>query len=219
MKILIVLITLAVLILLLTAAVSLYMTASAKNFILTETSAAKRPGTDCILILGAAVWPGQKPSHMLHDRLLTGISLYKCGAAPRIIVSGDHGRPDYDEVNVMKDFAVNRGVPSEHVFMDHAGFNTYDSMYRARDIFQAENLIIVTQRYHLFRALYTARRLGLTAYGVPADKRPYARSLYRNIRELLSRDKAVIMTCLKPKPKYLGTVIPVSGSGDLTNDR
>ncbi|UWP60727.1 SanA/YdcF family protein [Ruminococcus gauvreauii] len=209
----------AVLILLLTIAVSLYITATSKNFILTEDLAAKKTGADGILILGAAVWEGQKPSHMLHDRLLTGISLYRRGAAPKIIVSGDHGRPDYDEVNVMKDFAMRCGVPSEDIFMDHAGFNTYDSMYRAREVFQAERLIVVTQRYHLYRSLYTARRLGLAAYGVCADRRPYTKRLHRNIRELLSRDKAVVMTFLKPKPKYLGPVIPITGNGDLTNDR
>ncbi|MCH1981142.1 YdcF family protein [Ruminococcus sp. OA3] len=219
MKILFLLLILAALILLLTAAVSLYITTTSKNFILTEDSAARETGTDCILILGAAVWKGQKPSHMLHDRLLTGVSLYQRGVAPKIIVSGDHGRQDYDEVNVMKDFAMRCGVPSRDIFMDHAGFNTYDSMYRARDIFQADSLIIVTQRYHLYRSLYTARRLGLSAYGVCADRRPYAKRMHRNIRELLSRDKAVVMTCLKPKPKYLGPVIPVSGNGDLTNDR
>ena len=181
--------------------------------------AAKKTGADGILILGAAVWEGQKPSHMLHDRLLTGISLYRRGAAPKIIVSGDHGRPDYDEVNVMKDFAMRCGVPQK-IFL----WTTQDSTRMTvctgpEEVFQAERLIVVTQRYHLYRSLYTARRLGLAAYGVCADRRPYAKRLHRNIRELLSRDKAVVMTFLKPKPKYLGPVIPITGNGDLTNDR
>ena len=118
-------------------------------------------GADCILVLGAGVREGGRPSLMLSDRLNTSISLYEADVCDRMLMSGDHGRIEYDEVNVMKDIAVEAGIPSEHIFMDHAGFSTYDSLYRARHIFQAKRVIIVTQQYHLYRALYIARSLGI----------------------------------------------------------
>jgi len=176
---------------------------------------------DCILVLGAGVW-GQgedaRPSHMLADRLSVGLSLYGSGAAPKLLMSGDHGRKDYDEVNVMKDYAMEQGVPSRDVFMDHAGFSTYESLYRARDVFQAKRIIIVSQQYHLYRALYVARALGLEAYGVPADLRTYAGQSYYDLREVLARNKDFFLCIVQSKPTYLGEAIPVMGNGDLTND-
>ncbi|MGI6751665.1 MAG: SanA/YdcF family protein [Anaerovoracaceae bacterium] len=172
---------------------------------------------DCILVLGAGVW-GDRPSPMLEDRLLRGIQLYNNGISDRIVVSGDHGREGYDEVNVMKRYAVAEGVPSNHIFMDHAGFTTYDSIYRLRDIFQAKKVIIVTQEYHLYRALYIARSLGLDAYGVSSDPRLYAGQGMRNMREAMARVKAFGMSIIKPEPYFLGEAIPVTGNGDVTND-
>ena len=172
---------------------------------------------DCILVLGAGVYNGM-PTPMLHDRLMQGIVLYEMGASDKLLMSGDHGRKEYDEVNVMKKFAVDEGVPSENVFMDHAGFSTYESLYRARDIFQAKKLIIVTQEYHMYRALYIARALGLEAYGVASDPREYAGQSYREAREVLARVKDFFFALAKPKPTYLGESIPVHGNGDLTND-
>ncbi len=173
---------------------------------------------DCILVLGAGVWSGGRPSHMLADRLDVAIDAYKNGAAPKLLMSGDHGRKEYDEVNVMKDYAINAGVPSEDVFMDHAGFSTYESIYRARDVFLAKRVLIVTQEYHLYRALYVARSLGLEAEGLSADLRTYRGQLRYDLREVLARCKDFAMCILKPLPTYLGEAIPVSGSGDLTND-
>ena len=173
---------------------------------------------DCILVLGAGVWSGGRPSHMLADRLDVAIGAYEAGGAPKLLMSGDHGRREYDEVNVMKDYAINAGVPSEDVFMDHAGFSTYESIYRARDVFLADRVLIVTQEYHLYRALYVARSLGLDAEGVAADLRPYKGQSYYNLREVLARCKDFAMCIVKPLPTYLGEAIPVSGSGDLTND-
>lgn len=175
-------------------------------------------GYDCILVLGCGVH-GETPSHMLEDRLLQGIELYHSGASPKMIMSGDHGREHYDEVNVMKDFAIERGVESSDIFMDHAGFSTYESMYRAKEIFQAEKILIVTQKYHLYRAVYNARALGLNAYGVASDPRTYVGQTYRNLREVLARNKDFIYSIIKPEPTYLGEAIPVNGNGDLTNDK
>lgn len=173
---------------------------------------------DCILILGCGVREDGTPSLMLGDRLETGIALYEAGASEKLLMSGDHGRKEYDEVNTMKDFAMERGIPSEDIFMDHAGFSTYDSMYRARDVFCAEKIIIVTQAYHLPRALYVAEKLGLEAYGVAALDVNYHGQMYRELREMLARAKDFCSAWLQPAPKYLGEAIPVSGNGDLTND-
>lgn len=173
---------------------------------------------DCILVLGAGVARDGDPSPMLADRLETGISLYRLGAAPKLLMSGDHGKLDYDEVNTMKSYAIASGVPSTDVFMDHAGFSTYESIYRCRDVFAAEKIVIVTQEYHLYRALYIAERLGLEAYGVAVDRRQYAGQGMRDLRELAARAKDFLICLFQPQPTFLGEVIPVSGDGDLTND-
>ena len=134
-------------------------------------------------------------------------------------MSGDHGTEDYDEVNIMKQFAIEKGIPSENIFMDHAGFSSYESIYRAKEIFKAKKIIIVTQEYHLYRALYIAKQLGVEAYGVASDSRQYVGAAYREIREILARNKDFIKCILKLKPTYLGETIPVSGNGDITNDK
>lgn len=189
---------------------------SAKDRIITADEAAELENTDCVLVLGAGVRDGS-PTPMLRDRLITGISLYESGAAPKIIMSGDHGREDYDEVNVMKSYAVENGVPDSDVFMDHAGFSTYDSVYRAKAVFEADSIIIVTQKYHLYRALYIAEKLGVNAVGVAADLDDYSGQLKRDLREIAARDKDFFSCLFKPKPKYLGEKIPVSGDGNITD--
>ena len=173
---------------------------------------------DCILILGAGIW-GDEPSPMLQDRLEEGIRLYKEKVAPKIIMSGDHSREEYDEVNIMKQYAIDKGVPSEDIFMDHAGFSTYESIYRAKEIFGVETIVIVTQKYHLYRALYISNQFDINAYGVNADPRKYAGQLYREAREILARNKDVVNCFIKPEPTFLGESIPVSGNGDITNDK
>lgn len=195
-----------------------HIKASVREQILTREEAAKLQDVDCILVLGAGVWSDNRPSAMLEDRLREGIGLYHEGISNRLLMSGDHGRKEYDEVNVMKRFAMEEGVPSSDIFMDHAGFSTYESLYRARHIFEADKLVIVTQKYHLYRALYNARRQGIEAYGVASDPRAYAGQNYREFREVLARGKDFIYSLFKPKPTYLGDAIPVSGSGDITND-
>lgn len=174
---------------------------------------------DCILVLGAGVREGGEPSLMLRDRLNTSIALYEFGFSDRLLMSGDHGRVEYDEVNVMKDIAVEAGVPSQHVFMDHAGFSTYDSLYRAKYIFQADRVIIVTQKYHLYRALYIARALGIEAIGVAAPGENYYGQTYREVREMAARIKDFLLTITKPEASIMGETIPVSGDGNVTNDK
>lgn len=194
--------------------INFFVKKSTEKFILTPENAGS--GYDCILVLGCGVH-GNTPSHMLEDRLLQGIELYENGASKKMLMSGDHGKKYYDEVNVMKNFATERGVPSEDIFMDHAGFSTYESMYRAKEVFKVEKILIVTQKYHLHRAIYDARALGLDAYGVASDPRSYSGQLYRDIREILARNKDFIYSIIKPEPTYLGEAIPVQGNGNITN--
>lgn len=184
-------------------------------------SATDVPNADAILVLGAYVLPNGLVSTMLNDRLTIGYELYEQGKAPKLLVSGDHGRKDYDEVNSMKNFLKNKGVPSQDVFMDHAGFSTYESVYRARDIFRVHKVIIVTQEYHLMRAIYVARALGLEAYGVASDRHDYGQvmKMYR-IREIAARNKDFLWAnVIKPKPTFLGDAIPVFGDGKVTDDQ
>ena len=213
-------------IILISAAVLLAAAAFVPNFIVikkTESNivtleeAAELSDVDCAVILGAGVRNG-KPTPMLRDRLLVGIDLYKSGAVKKLIMSGDHGSTDYDEVNIMKSFAVENGIPDSDIFMDHAGFSTYETIYRAREIFEADNIIIVSQKYHLYRALYISERLGVKAVGVSADLDTYRGQTKRDLREILARDKDFFKCIFKPKPTYLGDKIPVSGNGNLTND-
>ena len=175
-------------------------------------------GYDCILVLGCGVY-GNQPSDMLRDRLDRAIELYNSGVSDRLLMSGDHGDVYYNEVQAMKDYAVDKGIPSDNVFMDHAGFSTYESMYRAGSIFKAEKILIVTQKYHLYRAVFDARRLGLEADGVCAMPNTYIYETYNNLREILARNKDFLYTIFKPEPTFLGEEIPIYGNGSQTDDR
>lgn len=199
--------------------VDAYVRLSTQEKILTEEQAGKLANVDCIVVLGCLVRDDGTPSHMLEDRLKRSVALYQQGTAPKILMSGDHGRVSYDEVDAMKRYAVNSGIASEDVFMDHAGFSTYETVYRAKEIFGARKIVIVTQQYHLYRALYAARELGLEAYGVAADYRSYSGQAARDVREVLARGKDFAMCIFKPEPTYLGETIPISGSGELTHDK
>ena len=196
--------------------INLYMILNTNKKILSEIDD-DIEDVDCILVLGASIW-GDGPSPMLEDRLITATELYNSGIAPKILVSGDHEYNDYDEVNVMKNYLIDQGIPSEDIFMDHAGLSTYDSIYRAKKIFKINKVIIVTQKYHLYRALYIAKNMNLNSYGYAASKREYFGQLKRDIREFFARIKDFFKCIVKPDSTYLGEVIPIKGNGDNTND-
>ena len=217
-KVLIIIIILIILITAVVIGINVYVKTSTKKQILREEECSDLAEIDCIIILGAAAW-GDKPSPMLEDRILQGIQLYQNGVSKKIIMSGDHGKDNYDEVNIMKQFAIEKGIPSEDIFMDHAGFSTYDSIYRAKEVFGAKKIIIVTQKYHLYRALYIANSLGLEAYGVGSDPREYVGKTNREVREILARDKDFVKCLFRPEPTFLGEPIPITGNGDVTNDK
>lgn len=206
-------------------ALNLTVIGKAKSHILRSAEAASGNSYDCILVLGCSVRKAGSdpeifiPSDMLEDRLLTGLALYEEGAAPKLLVSGDHGKKQYDEVSVMKDFLKEKGVPEADIFMDHAGFSTYESVYRAKAVFGAEKILIVTQEYHLYRALYIAESLGLEADGVPADLREYFGQPARDLREIAARVKDVFSVLFHIKPSCLGAPISLEGDGTATDDR
>ena len=172
----------------------------------------------CILILGAGLKPDGTPNRMLEDRLDQGIALYKSGAAPKILLSGDNGQERYDEVNAMKEYCLDQGVPMEDIFMDHAGFSTYESIHRASSIFQVESMIIVTQDYHLPRACYLAEKMGIRYLGIAARQIDYGGQQGRDLREIAARCKDFFTGILKPPPTYQGEVIPIEGSGLASHD-
>ena len=217
-KLILILLILGIAMSIIVFAINYYVKASTKNQILKNGEYANLKNIDCILVLGAGVW-GDKPSPMLQDRLDEAIKLYEEGIAPKIIMTGDHGRKGYDEVNIMKEYAIQKGIPSEDIFMDHAGFSTYESIYRSKAIFEVKKPIIVTQKYHLYRALHIANALDINAIGVNADPRLYSGQTYREVREILARNKDFIQALFKLKPTYLGETIPVSGDGNITNDK
>ena len=144
---------------------------------------------DCILVLGCGLRPDGSPSDMLHDRVSVGADVFLLGVSDRLLLSGDRAGTSYDEVTAMKRLALELGISSDEIDSDYEGFSTYESVLRAKEIFDAEKIIIVTQKYHLYRALYIADSLGLDAYGVSADLRTYRGQLYRDIRELAARVK------------------------------
>ena len=201
------------------AGVNIYVTASAAQKIVSAEEAAALDA-DCILILGSSVY-GDSLGAMVENRVQTGLSLLEAGASDRLLLSGDHGKENYDEVNAMKQYCVDRGVDPDVVFLDHAGFSTYESMYRAKAIFGVQKLVIVTQRYHLSRAVYIANALGMDAYGVAATDPstgilPRLRNL---VRESAARVKDFAVCIYKPQPTYLGDAIPISGSAALSDDK
>ncbi len=172
---------------------------------------------DCILVLGAGIKDEETPSDMLKDRLDVGIELYRQGLAPKLLLSGDNGQVEYNEIHVMLNYAKNAGVPAEDIFCDHAGFSTYDSMHRAGSIFEAERIIVVTQEYHEYRALYIGKKLKLDVLGVASDQRNYFGQSYREGREMLARCKDFFKALVKSDPVLGGEVIPISGSGIISH--
>ncbi len=171
------------------AGIDLYVTGTTKDRIYTSDTLPTGGDYDCILVLGAGVKPDGSPSDMLYDRVATGLRLYKNGHAPILLMSGDDSGPDYDEVGCMLALALAAEVPETDVWLDHEGFSTSESLHRAKTEFGAQRILIVTQSYHLHRALYIADRSGIEATGVSADLRPYRGQLWRDAREVAARVK------------------------------
>ncbi len=184
-----------------------------------EPSDIGKDRADCILVLGCGV-NGYTPSLMLEERLDAAIELYKKGAARKLLMSGDHGGEYYNEVGVMKAYAIQHGVPSYDIFMDHAGFSTYESLYRVKEIFGCKKIIAVTQQYHLFRTVYLGKCLELDIIGVDAEKQKYSGQFFRDVREIFARDKDFFIGLFTPRPNIsFEEKIDISGNGNITNDK
>jgi len=180
-----------------------------KSYIYENTEDA--PEAQVALIPGAAILKSGDISPIFRDRVDKAIELYKEKKVSKILVSGDNSTVSHNEVNPVRDYLLLKGIPDEDIFLDHAGFDTYSTMYRARDIFEVDSVIISTQSFHLRRSVFIARMLGLPAYGISADR---GNILLKNyIREIFANEKAVLDLIFKRQPKYLGDVIPITGDG------
>ncbi len=183
----------------------------------TEAEECRSIDPQCILVLGCAVWLNNEPSPMLRDRLDTAIGLYRQGVAPKLLLSGDNSIVEYSEPDCMLQYTLAQGVPPEDIFLDFAGFSTYESVYRSHAVFRADRMIVVTQKYHLFRALKACEALGIEAKGIASDQEKYAGRSYREAREVLARCKDLFKGMIKAKPTFLGDEIPVDGDGRVTH--
>jgi SanA protein len=194
--------------------INYYIVKSTEDYVFTEIE--KLPKVDAIIVLGAKV-NNEKLSYVLEDRLVAGVNIIYANKAQALLLSGDHGQKEYDEVNSMRKYIFRRNfnIKKEQIFMDHAGFDTYDSMFRAKEIFGIKSAIIVTQDFHINRSVYIARSLGIEACGFAVDESIYKESIRLNwrIRELLTRVKAFKDVLINSNPTYLGEKIPISGNG------
>jgi vancomycin permeability regulator SanA len=171
---------------------------------------------DCALVLGAGVRDDGTPSDVLRDRLDEALALYRSGRVRRVLVSGDHRSAGYDEPNTMRRYLEAAGVPPEAIFMDHAGLDTYSSMWRARHVFGASRVVVVTQRFHLARAVWCARALGMEAEGSAADRHLYRGIAWLQAREIVSRTKAFVDVTVGRAPRHDGPTVDLAGDGRVT---
>jgi vancomycin permeability regulator SanA len=179
---------------------------AAQNISATTEGAPIRP----VAIVFGAGYSSQGLSLVLEDRVRTAVDLYRAGRVRKLLMTGDNSRMSYNEPVAMRRFAESLGVPDGDIVLDYAGFRTYDSLYRARDIFGIRDALLVTQSYHLPRALYTARRLGIEASGVAAERHAYPEQRFFNRREILAICNAWIQTNItRPRPHFLGPKEPI----------
>jgi len=192
------------------AGVVLYMNSSVSSLVYNNADLRNAPSRQAAIVFGASVNPGNMmPSDILADRIITGIELYKVGKVKKLVMSGDNRVTHYNEPQVMAKFAEEKGVPSADIVLDYAGRRTYDTCYRAKEIFGINNAILVTQKYHLYRALYTCRGLGLDVVGVDSARQTYIGQFYYNFREIFAELSAFFdVHVLHPTP-VLGEKIDI----------
>lgn len=177
----------------------------------TFNSVESLPQAHTVIILGASVYSDGTLSPILQDRVDTGLKIYRNGKAKRFLLSGDNRSEDYDEVNAMRRYLINLGVPDSHIYIDPAGIDTYDSMYRSHAIFEVPSAIVVTQQFHLPRTLFIAKNLGLSYQGYPAESHKYKTENHLKRREKLANFKALYELVSSQIPNAMGEKIPVSG--------
>lgn len=206
------LVLLGLLILLLTSFLAYHINDETEAYIYDSVDAL--PETYTGLVLGASVRRNGELSTMLRDRVESALLLYKRGKIKRFLVSGDNRTTNYNEPVAMKNYLLDRGVPEEDIFMDFAGFDTYDSVYRASYIFEVDNAIVVSQRFHLPRAVYIARRMNLNFYGYNGDRRDYELESRNRFREVAANVKAWLELLINKEPHFKGDKIPITGKNN-----
>lgn len=178
------------------------------------------PHRSVAIVPGAMVFADGTPSSVLEDRLEAARVLHEAGRVERILVSGDHQGADYDEPNAMRRWLVARGVPSGDVFMDHAGIRTFDTMERAARVFLVRDAVVCTNEFHLGRSVFLARKAGIDAVGLVADRRPYRGHVKNLAREVLARSRAFLdVYVLGTRARHLGPPIPIDGGAEASHDR
>ena len=184
--------------------ISIAVRASQSDSVYSLDSVPEHTYAECIVVLGAKVKEDGTLSDMLRDRVKTGVELYHRGIAPKLLMSGDAENDNYNEVAAMKRYAEELGVPAEDILCDRYGLSTYDSMWRVDALYGFRRVVIVTQEYHLYRALYISEKLGVSAIGVSADLDTYSGQLMRDLREIAARAKDFFGTLMGAQPKYIG---------------
>jgi vancomycin permeability regulator SanA len=191
--------------------INLYMLNYASKYIISAEKASRLSEIDCIVVLGAGISNG-RPSPILAERLDTGEDLFNKGVSKLLLLTGDNGSEHYNEVAAMRRYFLeneNSKIKEENIYLDYAGFSTYDSMYRLREVFDAKNPVVVTQKYHLSRAIYIARNRGLNAVGVAPEDENYT-GTKDQIREFIARFLIFFVVLSNKEPKYLGEKVPLT---------
>ncbi len=172
------------------------------------------------LVFWASVINNKYPSDILKDRLKVSYEAYFTWKIKKIIVSWDNSKVNYNEPEVMKNYLISLWVKEQDIYLDYAGFDTYDSLYRAREIFDATEIVLFTQDFHLKRAMYIWNKLGLKVYWVETNLQKYIKQNYNNRRELFARLKAFFeIEIFKNKPKYLGEKIHIITDEQIENTK
>ena len=195
--------------------VNYYVKSSTKKYI--HYSLKRFPKNDVGIIFGAGI-NGDQPSKYLKDRLDAGILLWKAKRINKILLSGDNGREEYDELTVMKNYCFNHGVDTTKIFIDYAGFDTYSTMYRAKHIFKIKKATLISQKYHLNRAIYIGQKLGIKSVGYSANKGEYLGYNYVRFREYGSIFKSFFDVLRNRQPRFLGGEININGESNYSKE-
>ena len=177
--------------------VNFYIIGSAQKYITEAEEIKNEKDIDFVLVLGCGVKEDGTPSHMLYERVKKGAEIFLNSDADKLLLSGDRSGESYDEPGVMKKLAIEFGVSKKDIQLDDIGFSTYESIRNAKNIYNAEKIVIITQPYHLPRALYIANSLGLEAVGAKAYLPFYPKQVLWSLREVLARNKDFIVCNLE----------------------
>ncbi|WP_405638520.1 SanA/YdcF family protein [Streptomyces sp. NBC_01178] len=164
---------------------------------------ADAPAREVAVVFGAGLWKGRPTPYLAH-RLDAAAELYRAGKVRVVLVTGDNSRVEYDEPDAMRAYLTGHGVPDERIVSDYAGFDSWDSCVRAKKVFGVDRAVLVSQGFHIHRAVALCRTAGIDAYGVGVDEPRDATWYYGGARELAASGKAALDALLRPDPHFLG---------------